>query len=73
MHGTKRGQRRDRDALQRGAAAGPVLLDGLDQRWPVDVLADDERSAFENPRVQNLRSAEPSYPLRRGDLFRTCS
>ena len=69
MHRAQRGQRCDRDALQRSAAARPVLLDDLYQRRPVDVFADNERPTFEDPRIQNLRGAEPGDPLRRGDLF----
>src|SRR5438034_485090 len=40
-----------------------------DQRWPADVFTDNERPPFEDPRVQNLRGAEPGDPLRCGDLL----
>jgi hypothetical protein len=60
----QRGQRRDGDALEHCAAAGPVLLDDLHQRWPADVLTDDERPPFEDARIQDLRSTEA------GDLLR---
>ena len=69
MHCAQRGQRGDGDALECTAAARPELLDDLDQRWPAEVFADDERSPFEDPRVQNLRGAEPGDPLRGGDLL----
>src|SRR6185437_13300712 len=52
-----------------GAAARPELLDDLDQRWPADVFTDNERPPFEDPRVQNLRGAEPGDPLRGGNLL----
>jgi hypothetical protein len=69
MHRAQRGQRGNGDALQGSAAARPELLDDLDQRWPADVFTDNERPPFEDPRVQNLRGAEPGDPLRCGDLL----
>ena len=69
MHCAQRGQRGDGDALECGAAARPKLLDYLYQRWPADVFTDNERPPLEDPRVQNLRGAEPGDPLRCGDLL----
>ena len=69
MHCAQRGQRSDGDALECTAAARPELLHDLDQRWPADVFTDNERPPFEDPRVQNLRGAEPGDPLRCGDLL----
>src|SRR5215471_4909841 len=65
----QRGQRRDGDALEHGTGARSVLLDDLDQRWPADVLTDNERSPFENSCVQNVRGAEPGDLLSCGNLF----
>ena len=56
-------------ALERCAAARPELLDDLHQRWPADVFTDNERPPFEDSRIQNLRSAEPGDPLRRGHFL----
>jgi len=47
----------------------PELLAELYQRWPADVFTDNERPPFEDPRIQNLRSAETGDPLRCGDLL----
>ena len=69
MHCAERGQGRDGNALEHGAAARPELLDDLHQRWPADVFTDNERAPFEDSRIQNLGSAEPGDPLRRGDLL----
>ncbi len=69
VHCAERGQRCDGDALECSAAARPELLDDLYQRWPADVFTDNERPAFEDSRIQNLRSAEPGDPLRCGDLL----
>ncbi len=60
----QRGGRTDGEALQGGAAPGPLPVDQKAQGRSRDVLAHDVRAAAGEVGVQHGRGAEPGHPLR---------
>ena len=69
VHRAQGGQRRDGDAFEH-LAWDTVLLDDLHQRRPADVLADDERPAFEDAASSTCAVQNPATCCAAATSFR---